>query len=171
MREVCAEPGAPGNLNYDARCVHARFRAAPVLLGALIVAIADLGFAIAFWHGRVPAIRILQSIAAGLLGRTASRAGGVGTALLGGVLHAAIATVMAFTYVLLARRVPALVRHASPFGAIYGVLLYLAMNFVVLPLSAVGMPSFANHTWVVWSIAMHVLFGLVFAHAARIASR
>ena len=131
----------------------------------------DLAFAMLFWYGRVPPIRILQSIAAGLLGRKESVAGGLGTAVLGGALHFAIATAMAFTYALVARRWPVLIRRASVLGAGYGLLLYAVMNFVVLPLSAVGMPAFTNHAWVASGIAVHVVFGVIFAHAARLALR
>jgi hypothetical protein len=56
-------------------------------------------------------------------------------------------------------------------GAGYGLLLYAVMNFVVLPLSAVGMPAFTNHAWVASGIAVHVVFGVIFAHAARLALR
>ena len=49
-------------------------------------------------------------------------------------------------------------------------LLYAAMNFVVLPLSAAGMPSFANHAWVGASIVAHALLGVVCALFARIAA-
>jgi uncharacterized membrane protein YagU involved in acid resistance len=116
-------------------------------------------------------MRLLQSIAAGLLGRKDSVAGGTSTAMLGAVLHFAIATTMAFTYAVMARRFPVLVRRATTLGAAYGALLYVVMNFAVLPLSAVGRPSFANHTWVAASVAVHVVFGIVFAHAARVALR
>ena len=149
----------------------ARRRFGVVVLGAVIVGTLDLAFAMSFWHGRVPSIRILQSIAAGLLGRKQAVAGGVGTAILGGALHYAIATAMTFTYFLFARRRAVLVRHPSSLGAIYGVLLYLVMNLIVLPLSAVGAPSFANHAWVASSVAMHAVFGVVIAHASRIALR
>ena len=113
----------------------------------------------------------MHSIAAGLLGRKQSLAGGVNTAILGGVLHFAIATAMTVTYFLFARRLPELVRHPSSLGLIYGLLLYLVMNLVVLPLSAVGAPSFANHTWVASSVAMHVVFGVVIGHTSRLALR
>ena len=142
-----------------------------VFLGALIVGVIDLVFAILYWIQLVSPIRIFQSIAAGLLGGKASRDGGIATAILGGVLHFAIATAMAFTYALAARKLPVLVRQPTLFGLVYGVLLYLAMNLVVLPLSARGMPSFADHAWVASSVAMHAVFGLIIAHTARIALR
>ncbi|NVB77895.1 MAG: hypothetical protein HOV81_05820 [Kofleriaceae bacterium] len=145
-------------------------RVRPLLLGALAVGVVDLVFAFVFWWGRVPPTRILQSIARGVLGREAFR-GGTGTAVLGGLLHFVIATAMTLAYYLASRRIPALVRHPWPFGAVYGALLYVAMNFVVLPLSAAGKPSFENHAWVGWGVAFHIVFGLIIAHACRLASR
>ena len=58
-------------------------------------------------------------------------------------------------------------RHVLLAGAAYGLLLYLAMNFVVLPLSAAGMPKFDNLAWVVSSIAMHMLIGMLIAYFVR----
>lgn len=147
-----------------------RTRSGWVLVGGAIVGLVDLAFAILFWWDRVPAQRICQSIARGLIGRKAF-SGGTQTAVLGVGLHFLIATLMTLAYHLVARRVPALVRHPWPLGAIYGALLYVVMNFVVLPLSAAGKPSFANHSWVAWGVAMHVVFGIVIAHTARLAAR
>ena len=64
-----------------------------VIAGGLVVGTLDIVYAMAFWwlKARVAPIRILQSVAAGLLGRDAARAGGMQTALLGAVLHYFIA--------------------------------------------------------------------------------
>lgn len=134
----------------------------------MIVGILDLAFAIGFWFvkAHVPPIRICQSIARGVLGREAF-AGGAATAALGVALHFGIALAMAFAYALVARRMRVLVRHPVALGLAYGVLLYIIMSFVVLPLSAAGKPSFADHAWVGASIAFHALFGVVFAFSAR----
>lgn len=147
-----------------------RSRTGVVLLGAFVVGTLDGAFAVLFWLGRIPPVQIMQSIARGVLGRE-TYDGGVPTALLGLALHYTIATAMTVAYYLVSRRVQALVRHPWPLGALYGALLYLIMNFVVLPLSAAGRPSFANHAWVASSVAMHVVFGVIIAHTARRASR
>jgi uncharacterized membrane protein YagU involved in acid resistance len=138
------------------------------LLAGVLVGIVDLAFAIIFWivRANVPPIRICQSIARGILGREAF-AGGAGTAVLGVALHFFIALAMAFTYALVAHRVRSLLRYWFPCGLAYGVVLYLVMSFVVLPLSAAGKPSFDDHLWVGMSVAFHVVFGIVYAYAAR----
>ena len=79
--------------------------------------------------------RILQSIAAGLLGR-ASFQGGAATAALGLVLHFFIAFGIVGTYFVVARAVPALTRRPFLTGPLYGLVAYGVMNYVVVPLSA-----------------------------------
>lgn len=60
-------------------------------------------------------------------------------------------------YVRAARRVPALIERPVIMGALYGVVLYLVMNFVVVPLSAIGFhaPSLAG---ALRALLPHVLF-------------
>lgn len=139
-----------------------------VLLGGLILGTTDLLFAASFWkigYG-VSATRVMQSVARGVLG-TASFEGGVPTALLGTLLHYTIAITMAATYYAFSRKFRVLTRWPVACGVAYGVLLYLIMNLVVLPLSRVGMPKFDNVVWVALSIVMHTIFGVICALTAR----
>jgi hypothetical protein len=111
-----------------------------VLLGGLTVGVLDIVDAIVFFglHLGVSPIRIFQSVAAGVLGREAARAGGVPTAILGGALHVFIATTIVAIYVLVSRRWALLTRRAIACGLAYGVACYFVMSFVVVPLSAAG---------------------------------
>jgi hypothetical protein len=97
----------------------------PVLLGGVLAGTLDLLYACVFWAVKadVPARRIFQSVAAGLIGR-ASFDGGWSTALLGLALHYGIALTMATTYALAAARLPVLVGRPVLLGATYGLLLY-----------------------------------------------
>lgn len=125
-----------------------------------------------FWgigYGARP-IRILQSVARGVLG-SASREGGAASAALGGALHYFIAISMAVVYFLASRRLDVLRRRPIACGLVYGVLLYLVMNFVVLPLSASGMPKFDNVLWVALSVVMHMCFGVICGWSTWLASR
>lgn len=108
----------------------------------------------------------MQSVARGALG-AASFEGGMATALLGVVFHYTIALTMAATYYVVSRKLHVLTRHPIACGLAYGILLYLIMNLVVLPLSAAGMPKFDNVVWVASSVAMHAVFGLICAFTAR----
>jgi hypothetical protein len=94
-------------------------------------------------HGMrgVSPVRILQSIAAGLLGK-AAYAGGAGSAALGAALHFLIAFTAAAVFYAASRRAAWLVRHAIPAGLLYGGVVHWVMQFVVLPLSAFPMGRF-----------------------------
>ena len=141
-------------------------------LGTLAAGTFDLAFASTFWaiRAEVPAIRIFQSIAKGVLGK-ASYDGGIASATLGGVLHYTIIAGMMVAYYLVARRMPRLQRHWLPFGAAYGLWLYVAMNYVIVPLSAARGPGPGDALWTGTSIAVHVLIGLACAWCARQALR
>jgi len=117
-----------------------------ILLGGLTVGALDILDAIVFWAFRgVGPQRILQSVAAGLLGRDAAVAGGWPTALLGLGLHFVIATGVVATYYLVSRGLPLLVRYPVICGLLYGIVVFYMMQLVVLPLSATsgkaGLPT------------------------------
>jgi uncharacterized membrane protein YagU involved in acid resistance len=77
----------------------------------------------------------VQSIASGLLG-TRSYELGLAAASLGVLLHFLMMFVICAIFYASSRRLSALTEHPLVWGAIYGVAVYLVMNFVVLPLSA-----------------------------------
>lgn len=107
-----------------------------ILYGTLVVGVLDALDAVVFFGLRgVRPIRIFQSIAAGVLGRAAFQ-GGLATAVLGACLHFFIAFVVVLTFYLASRRAPVLTRYAVVSGLLYGLVVYVVMNFVVVPLSA-----------------------------------
>jgi hypothetical protein len=110
-----------------------------IIAGAgLVAGTLDIADALIFYGLRgVPATRILQGIAYGMIGR-ASYTQGMRSVLLGLLLHFVIATTVAAIYILASRKLP-LSSHPILFGSLYGVAIYLAMNYVVLPLSHVGL--------------------------------
>jgi len=116
---------------------------ARVLLAATVVAAADLADAVVVWvvlFQRSTPQRILQSIAAGLLGPEAFR-GGSSTAVLGLVLHLVVALGWTLVFLALLQRWPRLAawarsaRGAVLVGLVYGAVVWLLMDGVVLPLS------------------------------------
>jgi hypothetical protein len=144
-----------------------------VVLGGILIAAGDIVFAISMWFTwNLPGLqRVFQSIAAGVLGR-ASFENGVGSAVLGAVLHLFIATMFVVAAVLVGRRVPRLLQRAHAWGPAYGVLLYVVMNFVVMPLSRIGTtPSFSRPWPIVASILVHMVFGVIALLFARRALR
>src|SRR6202008_3076945 len=126
-----------------------------VLLGGLVAGTFDITYACTFWYLKrdVLPTRVFQSVASGLLG-DASFTGGSRTAGLGLVLLYFIATSMAVTYYLFARRWAELWRRPWVYGPLYGVLLYGIMNYIVVPLSAAN-PGSRNVVGVVLSIPVH----------------
>ena len=111
-----------------------------ILYGGLVVGVLDLLDAFIFFGLRSGArpIGILHSIAAGAIGRDAARAGGITTAALGVLLHFTIAFIIAATYVVASRFLPALRKRWVVCGLAFGVLAYFVMTFVVVPLSNAG---------------------------------
>jgi hypothetical protein len=105
-----------------------------ILVGGLIVGALDLTYAIVVYSPRNPIV-IPQGIASGVLG-VKSYSGGAATAALGVLLHFVIALGAATVYYLASRKLRFLVRRAVLFGLIYGALVFMFMNWVVLPLSA-----------------------------------
>jgi hypothetical protein len=102
----------------------------PILVGGGIAGTLDLISAFITFGWRVP-----RGIASGLLGARAFQ-GGVGTWILGVVLHFTIALSAAAIYCLASRKLPFLREHFLVCGLFYGIAIYLVMQLVVLPLSA-----------------------------------
>ena len=110
-----------------------------IVAGIFAVAVLDILEPIVYYglsRGTAP-IRIFQSVASGVLGR-ASYDGGIGSAILGAALHLFISAVVVTVYWLASRRLRALVERPLLGGVIYGLAVYIVMNFAVIPLSAIG---------------------------------
>ena len=110
-----------------------RYRA--ILVAGLAAGVLDItaAFVNSGLRGTSP-MRVLQSIASGLLGAE-SYAGGLPTASLGLVVHFLIAFVAASVYYLASRRVEFLIERAVISGLLYGVAVYFFMYAAVLPLT------------------------------------
>lgn len=109
-----------------------------ILWGGFWCGVLDFSSAVVGWHWRGATIQSVgQSVASGLIGRTAAVQGGWRTALLGIFLHFVIAFGAATTYCLASRKLRFLITHPVIAGLIYGELVFLFMNMVVLPLSAI----------------------------------
>ncbi len=131
-----ARPDYPVPLTHVPPYAPWRCRCAFSSLGGLVVGVLDILDAFVFFGLRgVPPIAIPQSIASGLLGRAAFR-GGLPTAALGMLLHFGISFAVVSVYYAATRWLPVLARRPLVFGPLYGLVVYVVMNYVVLPLSA-----------------------------------
>ena len=113
-------------------------RAFPTIFwGGLIAGTLDITAACVYsWiRANVSPVRVFQSVASGLLGPS-SYTGGAKTAVLGLALHFLIATTATAFFYFASRKLRFMIEQPVTWGLVYGVLVYLFMNFVVLPLSA-----------------------------------
>ena len=111
--------------------------AKPIFWGGLIAGTLDLtGACLSSWlRAGVAPIRVMQSVASGLLGN-AAYTGGAKTAVLGVALHFLIATTWTAVFYFASRKLWFMIERPITSGLLYGVAVYAFMNFVVLPLSA-----------------------------------
>ena len=142
-----------------------------IVWGGLTAGVLDsVDAVIAFGLNGMNPIQVLQFIASGLLG-TAAFKGGLATAGLGALLHFLIALVVAAVFYFASLKLPALYQQAAIWGLVYGTAVYLFMNCLVLPFSAVpkgpfSLPLFLN------GLIGHALFvGFPIAWFARRSAR
>jgi hypothetical protein len=133
-----------------------------------LAGVGDIAFAFVVSGLRgVGPVRVLHSVAGGLLG-PAAREGGLAAAALGAALHFLIAAAAAAVYWVASRRLEVLVRRPVVCGLLYGVAVYLFMNFVVVPLSAAYFTPSRTPSALLLNAAGHMLLvGLPIALAAR----
>lgn len=108
-----------------------------------------------------------QSVAAGLIGRDAARAGEMNTVLLGIGLHFFIALCAGIVLVLVMSRAAIFQRLWLVSGSIYGLAMYYFMQKVVLPLSATGAQNPDTKSLLI-GLGIHIfIFGIGSAIVAR----
>jgi hypothetical protein len=131
-----------------------------IFLGGLIAGTFDISYACIYSYlmRGTPPSRILQSVASGVFGASAF-SGGNRMAVAGLVFHFLIATIAAAVYYFASRGLRILVTWAIVCGPLYGVVVYLVMNFVVLKLSAI--PFKMSYPWptLVTGLLIH-MFGI-----------
>ena len=144
----------------------------PIFWGGLIAGTLDIcaAFLTAWLRSGVSPVRVLHFVASGLLGRAAF-AGGAKTALLGLALHFLIATVATAVFYFASRKWLFLVERPIHFGLLYGVAVYLFMNFVVLPLSLVTRGPVTVSGFVIGLLTIMFCVGLPIALIVRRYSR
>jgi uncharacterized membrane protein YagU involved in acid resistance len=128
-----------------------------ILLAGFIAGCCDITAALLVYCSILPLtpVRLLQGIAAGLLGRQAAYAGGAKTAVLGVICHYVIALGAAAVYFALTRMLPFLNRiHLVFAAALWGTIVYFFMQYVTLPLSRIGMPRF-NLKFTIIGLVIH----------------
>jgi hypothetical protein len=139
-----------------------------ILVGGALVAVLD-GLDAVVAYGVVLGlgpVQIYQFVASGMLG-PAAYAGGPSTALLGVLVHCAVAFAAAGVYATAARRVTWLVERWLLAGALYGVGVFVFMNYVVIPLSLIPPSPFSLPLFVNGVVGHALLVGVPIAWASR----
>lgn len=154
---------------FDARHVLANppWTAIVGISGALV----DLGVAAAYWAPHhVAAIRIPQSIAAWFIGEAAF-SGGAASALFGLLAYCGLVCAVCALYRVAARRYAVLLRYPFACGALYGVLAYAVLFWIVAPLLT-GSGGSTKPEWIGLCVATYILaIGIPCAFAARAVAR
>jgi hypothetical protein len=104
----------------------------------------------------------LQLIASGLLGNAAFK-GGTPTAVLGAGLHYGISIAAAGLYCALAVRRRWWREHWLAGGSLFGIIAYLVMNLIVVPLSNAANPDFSPAMIAKELVAHTLMFGIPIA--------
>lgn len=107
-----------------------------------------------YGHFGVGPMRLLQGIAAGLLGPQ-SWNGGLPTAALGLACQFFIAYCATAVYCAASRLIPFLLRHSVVSGVLYGTAVYFFMNRMVVPLSRAKKYPFSWETMII-GVIIHI---------------
>jgi hypothetical protein len=135
-----------------------------IAIGGLLAGTVDIAAACVI-NWRSPVV-ILHVIASGILG-SASFHGGTPSAALGLMLQWVMSLLIAALFVIGAQWLPWLKRRWLAAGFAYGAVIFFVMNYIVVPLSAVGHTfTFTAVKFLENMIAM-VLFGSIIAYIAR----
>ncbi len=141
-----------------------------IFWGGLACGVLDITQACVAWgiQNHLPPPRIFQSVASGLLGPKSFQ-GGAKSAALGLFLHFLIAFIWAAIYYVASRQIAFLTERPVIAGLLYGEFVWVMMNFVVVPLSAIHRwpPRFDPASIITGPIGHMFLVGLPIALAVK----
>ena len=137
-----------------------------ILVGGFIAGLLDLTCAYISYGVHMP-----RGIARGLVGSVAFQ-GGIGYYILGIALHFFIALSAAAVYYGASLRLKFLEEYPFVCGLFYGIAIFLVMNLIVLPLSAIHAKGPFTMRGLDQGLLVHMfLIGLPIAYSVRIFSR
>lgn len=135
-----------------------------ILVGGLVAGTVDISAA-ALINMIDPRV-ILRFIAGGVLGKAALQ-GGAAVAWLGLFLQWGMSLVIAAIFVLAALRLRWLAARTVLAGLAYGVVVFVVMNYVVMPLSAWHRINHFTPASLAWNLLAMLVYGLIIAICAR----
>ena len=140
-----------------------------ILVGGLVAGTLDIWMASLASGAPIP--QVVKFIAGGLVSLKTAMAGGTEMLVLGVVLQNLMGLIIAAVYVLASLRLPVLRRRWPSLGLAYGALVYFVMNYVVLPLSAIGRAAKFEPVSFAKNMAAMLVFGVIVAAASRLVDR
>lgn len=111
-------------------------------------------------------LKMFQFIASGLFG-SAAFAGGWVHGIYGLIFHYCIAMIWAIIFFATVRKFFILRRHALLTGILFGVVVWLIMNLVILPLSATPPLPFKLESAIIGALVLVLAIGLPFSYLFR----
>lgn len=147
-------------MDHEERSEHPHPVARGILLGGLVSGLIDFVYATsqAAFKGRSMLLP-WKGVASGLLG-AAARDGGAGVALLGVVFHFLFTFSAAAILSLIVSRLPWFTRRPLITGVLFGFGFLLVMNYVILPLSAIGRPIYVGQGFLTAIFGHVIMIGL-----------
>jgi len=139
-----------------------------ILVAGLICGTLDGLCALGLSAGRF--VRLFRFLASGLLGPKAFE-GGMATVALGIAVHFSVALGAAAVFFWASRALPFMIEQAVLCGVLFGVLVHVFMNFVVIPLSAIGRRPFNARAFVMQLLVHMIVVGPSIALTVRYYSR
>lgn len=141
-----------------------------IVLAGFIAGTIDIGAAAII--NRISPFIIAQAIASGLLGKS-SYGGGWDTAALGVALQWTMSLIIAAVFCILAQQLPILRQRWIAAGLAYGVVIFIVMNYVIVPLSSAypGNSHPMPAAKIVENLIAMLLFGLIVSYFAKRAIR
>lgn len=134
-------------------------RAKVIVLISLLAGTLDLLAAIVVYQ--VSPIRLLKVIAGGAVGMERAIAGNFSLVMLGMIIHYAIALFWTALFFLIYPKVSILKRNIVITGLLYGVIVWLIMNLIVLPwLSQIPQSLFVLSDALIGMVILMVMIGL-----------
>ena len=142
--------------------------ASTIVVAGLVSGAVDILGAFASYTAQGATVQgILKYIASGVLGPSAIQ-GGVEIAAVGLLCHFLLTTGMAAIYLVAARKLPLLATQPWLWGSVYGVLTWVAMVYVVVPLSGVTGWKLPQGWSIVGGLLAHIFYvGVPIAHIVR----
>src|SRR4051812_37525663 len=132
--------------------------ASTVAIAGVVAGAIDLAFnTIKAVSAGTSVLRPWKGVAAALLGKDAVIQGGDSMAILGVGLHFLITIGAAAIYYSVAKRREWLVRHAFLSGLVFGTLFFLALNYVILPLTFIGRPLYVGPQTIAIAVPSHII--------------